>query len=235
MLALLLAVSMSLSFVACGNTSSSSAGTTTKSGTDDPYADPYNNAGAANDPYADPYKNAGAANDPYADPYKSGGQAGQAAAVTPSADEYLPEAGEKFTVTKTADGWIEIANKGGESIGLSPVSGVHIVEADGFAFKDLNQNGALDVYEDWRASAEDRAKDLVGQMKGSEMASILAHGGWGDFTTEPLAADDGSATYLRAADAAASPGIFREEAAITPNGSMRSRLWRKAAITASLP
>ena len=34
-------------------------------------------------------------------------------------------------------------------------------------------------------------------MQGAEMASILAHGGWGDFTTEPLTADDGSATYLR--------------------------------------
>ena len=201
MLALLLALSMLLAFAACGSTAPASVETAAQSGTDDPYADPYadpyKNDAATNDPYADPYKNAGAGNDPYADPYKSGGQAGEAVAETPAVEEYLPEAGEKYTVTKTADGWIEIANEGGETLGLSPISGVHIVEADGYAFKDLNQNGSLDVYEDWRVSTEDRAKDLVAQMQGAEMASILAHGGWGDFTTEPLTADDGSATYLR--------------------------------------
>ena len=36
-------------------------------------------------------------------------------------------------------------------------------------------------------------------MKGEEKALMLAHGGWdGDFTTEPLTADDASAVYLKA-------------------------------------
>ena len=49
-----------------------------------------------------------------------------------------------------------------------------------------------------RTSAE-RAQDLVSQMQGAERAMILAHGGWdGDFTTESLAADDASLTYLQA-------------------------------------
>ena len=61
-----------------------------------------------------------------------------------------------------------------------------LLEVDGYAFKDMNQNGELDKYEDWRLSTEERAADLAGQMQGEEIAAVLTHGGWGDFTTEPL-------------------------------------------------
>ena len=206
--ALLLALAMVLSLAACGSgapsasaqdaaASAASAGGDAAVGEDpykDPYADPYKNQG--NDPYNDPYKNQG--NDPYADPYKTGDTQQAAAQPETPVEEYMPESGENYTVTKTADGWIQIENKDGATLGLSPTSGVKLVEDAGLAFKDLNQNGKLDVYEDWRASAEDRANDLVNQMQGAEMAAILAHGGWGDFTTDPLTAEDGSATYLRA-------------------------------------
>ena len=213
--ALLLVLAMVLSLAACGNSapaapaagSNAGEGTAESAAADpnavgndpyaDPYADPYKNGGQGNDPYNDPYKNQG--NDPYSDPYKTGDQAAQAPApAAPAAEEYMPEAGENYTVTKTADGWIQIENKDGETLGLSPTSGVKIVEADGYAFKDLNQNGKLDVYEDWRETPENRANDLVAQMQGPEMAAILAHGGWGDFTTDPLTTDDGSYTYLMA-------------------------------------
>ena len=60
----------------------------------------------------------------------------------------------------------------------------------------MNQNGELDTYEDWRLSTEERAEDLANQMQGEEIAAVLTHGGWGDFTTEPLTEDDGSYTYL---------------------------------------
>ena len=33
---------------------------------------------------------------------------------------------------------------------IRPKSGVKILVVDGFAFKDLNKNGKLDKYEDWR-------------------------------------------------------------------------------------
>ena len=49
----------------------------------------------------------------------------------------------------------------GPDLGYSPASGVQIINIDGFAFKDLNRNGELDVYEDWRQAPEDRAKDLA--------------------------------------------------------------------------
>ena len=126
--ALLLVLAMVLSLAACGNSapaapaagSNAGEGTAESAAADpnavgndpyaDPYADPYKNGGQGNDPYNDPYKNQG--NDPYSDPYKTGDQATQAPApAAPSAEEYMPEAGENYTVTKTADGWIQIENK----------------------------------------------------------------------------------------------------------------------------
>ena len=178
--------------------------------TSDPYkqaaggdtSDPYKAAGGGNT--SDPYKAAGGGDT--SDPYKqaAGGAAEsvEEIATEPAAPEaYVPEPGEgaKYTVAVTDDGWVKIENEGGETLGLSQNSGVKVLEEDGFAFKDLNQNGKLDVYEDWRQPYEDRAQDLVQQMQGVEKAMILAHGGWdGPFTTEPLAADDASLTYLQA-------------------------------------
>ena len=90
------------------------SGTAGDGKTEDPYADPYKTENK--DPYADPYKNQN--NDPYADPYKTGGGGNAGAGGEVSAEEYMPEAGEHFTVEKTADGWIEIVNEGGEKLGL---------------------------------------------------------------------------------------------------------------------
>ena len=36
-----------------------------------------------------------------------------------------------------------------------------LITADGLQFKDLNKNGKLDKYEDWRLPNEARANDLV--------------------------------------------------------------------------
>lgn len=49
----------------------------------------------------------------------------------------------------------------GDQIELGYLNGVTaILTVDGLQFKDLNGNGQLDVYEDWRADVEDRVKDL---------------------------------------------------------------------------
>lgn len=50
-----------------------------------------------------------------------------------------------------------------------------IIEADGYQFIDLNGNGTLDVYEDWRQDAETRAADLVGQMTAREKIAQMQH------------------------------------------------------------
>ena len=171
-------------------------------------SDPYKGGGDNSDPYkgtggdnSDPYKGTGGDT---SDPYKGTGgtdTAGTDAQPAAPVEKYVPEPGEgaKYTVTVTPDNWVRIENEGGETLGLSQTSGVKIIEEDGLAFKDLNQNGSLDVYEDWRKPKEERAQSLAEAMKGEEKALMLAHGGWdGPFTTEPLAADDASAVYLRA-------------------------------------
>lgn len=50
-----------------------------------------------------------------------------------------------------------------------------IIEADGYQFIDLNSNGELDPYEDWRLDAETRAADLVGQMTVREKIAQMQH------------------------------------------------------------
>lgn len=42
-----------------------------------------------------------------------------------------------------------------------------------YAFKDLNKNGELDPYEDWRLSYEDRAADLAGKLELENIAGLM--------------------------------------------------------------
>ena len=70
------------------------------------------------------------------------------------------------------------------TLGYSPLSGKALIEADGYAFKDLNGNGILDTYEDWRLPAEERALALANLMSGEEIAPYLSHGGWGTFSAD---------------------------------------------------
>lgn len=48
-----------------------------------------------------------------------------------------------------------------------------IIEVDGLKFKDLNGNGVLDPYEDWRLSPEERAADLVSRMTPEEKIGLM--------------------------------------------------------------
>lgn len=47
------------------------------------------------------------------------------------------------------------------------------ITQDGLEFKDLNGNGVLDPYEDWRLSPQERSGDLVGKMTLEEKAGML--------------------------------------------------------------
>lgn len=69
----------------------------------------------------------------------------------------LNSCGPKWAETENGTVHI-VTNQGGATLGYSPSSGVCIPTVDRFAFKDLNKNGGLDPYEDWRLSAEDRAE-----------------------------------------------------------------------------
>ena len=63
-----------------------------------------------------------------------------------------------------------------ESIGqprLTYMEGVTpILEKDGLKFKDLNKNGELDIYEDYRQDVEARVQDLISQLTIEEEAGL---------------------------------------------------------------
>ena len=75
------------------------------------------------------------------------------------------------------DGYNLVHNKGGQTLGYSPESGVSLIMKNGFAFKDLNRNGKLDVYEDWRKPVDERAVDLAAQMSVEQIAGLMLYSG----------------------------------------------------------
>jgi beta-glucosidase len=48
-----------------------------------------------------------------------------------------------------------------------------VLEVDGFHFRDLNANGVLDPYEDWRLSPAERAADLISRMSPEEKIGLM--------------------------------------------------------------
>ena len=83
--------------------------------------------------------------------------------------------GQKWTETQTDEGFSVITQKRGQTLGYTPGSGVNIITDKGYAFKDLNRNGSLDVYEDWRLPAEVRAEDLAAQLSIEEIAGMMLY------------------------------------------------------------
>jgi beta-glucosidase len=51
-----------------------------------------------------------------------------------------------------------------------------LLRMHGLMFKDLDGNGKLDPYEDWRLSPQVRARDLVRRLQIGELAGLLLHG-----------------------------------------------------------
>ena len=88
-----------------------------------------------------------------------------------------------FLTTTSCKKWSEtgtgslriVTNKGGQTLGYSTTSGVKLLTVEGFAFKDLNRNGKLDIYEDWRRPAEERAKDLASKMTVEQIAGLMLY------------------------------------------------------------
>ncbi|MFJ7684791.1 glycoside hydrolase family 3 protein [Peribacillus butanolivorans] len=66
-------------------------------------------------------------------------------------------------------------NNDGPTLGYSTTSGVTIIEKDGYVFKDLNKDGKIDKYEDWRLSPEERAKDLASKMSIEQIAGLMLY------------------------------------------------------------
>lgn len=68
-----------------------------------------------------------------------------------------------------------VGNEGGPTLGLSRSSGVRIIYQNGLAFKDLNKDGKIDPYEDWRLPSDERAKDLASKMSIEQIAGLMLY------------------------------------------------------------
>lgn len=75
----------------------------------------------------------------------------------------------------------------------------NIITVEEIEFKDLNNNGKLDIYEDWRKSSEERAKDLVNQMTLEEKAGMIL------INTQTMGVNQGNKDYT------SNNGILDEE------------------------
>ncbi|MBP2457347.1 beta-glucosidase [Clavibacter michiganensis] len=102
-----------------------------------------------------------------------------------------------------------------ESAGAAP-----IITVDGLRFRDLDKDGALTPYEDWRLSSGDRAADLVARMSPEERAGLLMHasltnGGdaYDRAAFDPLLAERHITTYISRLGADA-PTLAREHNAL---------------------
>lgn len=73
------------------------------------------------------------------------------------------------------NGYNLVHNNGGQTLGYSPESGVTLFVKNGFAFKDLNKNGELDIYEDWRKPVDERAENLALQMSVEQIAGLMLY------------------------------------------------------------
>lgn len=76
---------------------------------------------------------------------------------------------------ETKEGFNLVKHKDGATLAYSPQSGVQLLTVDGLAFKDLNKNGSLDPYEDWRKSVNERAKDLAQKMSLEDIGGLMLY------------------------------------------------------------
>jgi beta-glucosidase len=77
-------------------------------------------------------------------------------------------------VEEQHDGYTLI-RQDGPTLGYSPASGVQILKEGNHAFKDLNRNGQLDKYEDWRLGLDERIADLAAQLSREEIAGLMLY------------------------------------------------------------
>lgn len=77
----------------------------------------------------------------------------------------------------------------GPTLGYSPASGVTILREGNLAFKDLNRNGSLDKYEDWRLGLDERIEDLASQLTLEEIAGLMLYSNHQSVPADTLTAD----------------------------------------------
>ena len=118
--------------------------------------------------------------------------------TAPAADKYPIDPDKEGTAAKwasetTRDGWIRVTNEdAGAELGV--MEEAKIIQVDGYAFRDANGNGKLDLYEDWRQPVDVRAKALADELSAEEIIPLMWHNGFMS-TAAPL--DDDSVATLK--------------------------------------
>jgi beta-glucosidase len=89
----------------------------------------------------------------------------------------------------TPDGWTKVTNEEGVTLGYSKSSGLKLIQVDGYAFKDLNRNNMLDLFEDWRVDYNTRAAAIVKEIPVDQMMGMKMNP-FGMGSVNPDALDD---------------------------------------------
>lgn len=87
----------------------------------------------------------------------------------------FPGESNQITEQTIGENIVIVKQSRGQTLGYSKSSGVTILKVDGLAFKDLNKNGLLDPYEDWRLSVDVRAKDLASKISKEQIAGLMLY------------------------------------------------------------
>ena len=99
----------------------------------------------------------------------------------PSADKYPidPDGSDvkaKWTSEQTRDEWYKITQEdGAPTIGV--MDEAKIIQVDGYAFRDMNGSGKLELWEDWRQSADDRAAAFAASLSAEDIFPLVWAGG----------------------------------------------------------
>lgn len=109
------------------------------------------------------------------------GTAAMAGVVVMTLAGCTPKEPEKYTTREVTDGrtsFVIVDNPGdAPTLSYSPDSGIELLDevvgVDTVAFKDMNANGELDKWEDWRETFEDRAADLASQLTIEQIAGLM--------------------------------------------------------------
>ena len=117
----------------------------------------------------------------------------------------------KWTSEKVRkDGWTRVTNPdGGQELGVMDEG--RIIQVAGLAFRDMDGDGKLSLFEDWRQSNEDRAADLASKLSAKECIQLMWHGGVQATMDRPGVESDPSDMSLL--DSGSCAGVSR----LTPN------------------
>lgn len=85
----------------------------------------------------------------------------------------IPVLAQENSIIQNSTSGFYYIEENGEQVRLSSQNEDGFMEVDGLYFRDLDKDGELDTYEDWRLDTETRVQDLLSQMTSEEKAGTL--------------------------------------------------------------